>query len=140
MNDMANCQDCIHYKVCYVVDQMTDLQEYKTAKDLKDDCEACILTADVVPKSEYDNLKSQFDALDHECDRLEMAESNRHDAIEQAKTEVAREIFAEIELKLSENDSFEITSDGKGLDYFDAKLAEEIAELKKKYQEGEPND
>lgn len=54
-------------------------------------------TADVVPKSEYDNLKSQFEALDHECDRLERAESNRHDAIEQAKTEVARGIFAEID-------------------------------------------
>ena len=30
-----------------------------------------MLENDVVPKSEYDNLKMQFDALDCECDRLE---------------------------------------------------------------------
>ena len=53
-----------------------------------------------------------------------------------AKAEVAREIFEEIELKLSANDSFEILSDGKGLDYFDAHLEKDIAELKKKYTEG----
>ena len=82
-------------------------------------------TADVVPKSEYDNLQFQFEALDHECDRLEMAESNRHDAIEQAKTEVAREIFEEIEREIKNH----------GICYAQRK----IAELKKKYTEDQHN-
>ena len=53
------------------------------------------------------------------------------------KSEVAREIFEEIELKLSANRSGELLSDGKWFVCFDIQLAEEIAELKKKYTEGE---
>ncbi len=45
---MANCEDCIHFNVC----DYATLQEYKTEQDLKEDCSNCILTADVVPKSE----------------------------------------------------------------------------------------
>lgn len=89
-------------------------------------------TADVVPKSEVARLQE-------DVDRLQDINNRQVENIKLAKQEVAKQIFEEIELKLSENDSFEITSDGKGLDYFDAKLAEEIAELKKKYTEGEPN-
>ena len=83
-------------------------------------------TADVVPKSEYDNLKSQFEALDHECDRLERAESNRHDAIEQAKSEVAK-IFEEIE-NLFAVENFRLICNRQA-----------FAELKKKYTGGDNN-
>ena len=63
-------------------------------------CLECLPTADVVPRSEYDNLKFQFDALDRECDRLEKQESSRYDAIVEAKTELAREIFEEMEISI----------------------------------------
>lgn len=104
---------------------------------------ANIPTADVVPKSEYDNLKFQFDALDHECDRLERAESNRHDAIEQAKSEVAKifeELYNSVSSKIQPHIR-PICSDDLGFDAgfrngkTDALLdvLVIIAELKKKY-------
>ena len=64
-------------------------------------------TADVVPKSE----------------------------VEQAKQEVAREIFEEIENRLlPSNTSGEFRGDSiEWFDYYDLHLAEDIAELKKKY-------
>lgn len=107
---------------------------------------ANIPTADVVPKSEYENLKFQFDALDHECDRLERAESNRHDAIEQAKSEVAREIIGEINryLRLNEDIAQKCKEENgeKNQEYWKGKLAAFLqirgfidAELKKKYTE-----
>lgn len=102
-------------------------------------------TADVVPKSEYDNLKMRFDALDRECDRLEKAESEKHDKIIEAKAKVAREIFAYIEQeivaalesnykvisKFVESDDLYYTVKGKisalrGIEGF-------VEELKKKY-------
>lgn len=57
---------------------------------------------------------------------------------ENAKAEVAREIFAEIELKLSANMSSEFKDNGNNalwFDYYDSHLAEDIAELKNKYTE-----
>ena len=53
-------------------------------------------------------------------------------------SEVAREIFAEIENKLQANMSGEFRGDSvEWFDYFELHLAEDIAELKKKYTESE---
>lgn len=97
---MANCKDCIHYKVCYVVDQMTNLQEYKTAQDLKDDCETCILTSDVAPKSE-----------------------------------VAMEIFEDIEQIIENSKYQQLTPFGTEERYNPYLIKKHISELKKKYTE-----
>lgn len=51
------------------------------------------LKADVVPRSKYEKLEREFTELDFECERLEKVEENYH----KAKTDVAREIFEEIE-------------------------------------------
>lgn len=75
-----------------------------------------ITTADVVPKSE--SLP------------LDVHEALKQRAVEKAKADVAREIFAELETKapwFCENQT--------AYEHFN----EELAELKKKYQEGEPN-
>lgn len=53
-------------------------------------------------------------------------------------SEVAREIFAEIERLLFANQSGEFRGDSvEWFDYFDLHLAEDIAELKKKYESEE---
>ena len=120
----CNMYDGIKCKSCGIDDTLDFLENAQTA--------------DVVPKSEYDNLKMQFEALDRECDRLEKAESEKHDKFIEAKSEVAREIFEEIEPLLSANMSGEyIDESNEWFDYFDLHLAEDIAELKKKYTEGE---
>ena len=74
-------------------------------------------TADVVPKSE-----SEFDSIP-----VEVAQVLRDKAVEKAKVEVAREIFAEIE----KNECHDIS--GKTTMYM--LFTEELAELKKKYTE-----
>lgn len=52
------------------------------------------------------------------------------------RADVAREIFEEIEILLSANASGEFRGDSiEWFDYFDLHLAEDIAELKKKYME-----
>jgi hypothetical protein len=55
------------------------------------------------------------------------------------RIEVAREIFEEIERLLREHSDWEILCDGKSLWYYEESIGADIAELKKKYQEGEPN-
>lgn len=97
--------------------------EHRCERDLLDlICEAP--TADVVPKSEVAKEFTCFVGDPHKVDHCPYL-----DEIEKAKTEVAREIFAEIET---------------ALDAFDGSWANTvintqylIAELKKKYIEGE---
>ena len=103
--------------------------------------------ADVAPKSEVEKQKLEIWRLEGEIERLKHichsyalqygTVRDQQKVIDEAKAEVAREIFEEIELKLSANESLEILSDGKFLDYFDANLAKELAELKKKYVGGD---
>ena len=103
-------------------------------------------TADVVPKSEYDDLKFQFEAIDHECDRLEAAESRQYDAIVEAKAEVAREIFEEIEIILDPMIQLNYSIGTNHVDHIERAKAiaaegairafsDYVAELKKKYTE-----
>lgn len=122
-------------------------------------------TADVVPKSDYDAVVSAVDNSTKEFLKLhdtyqeQKAEIERLNQIldsyalqygtvtvkqavmDKAKAEVAREIFAEIEERLlPSNTSGEYRGDSiEWFDYYDLHLAEDIAELKKKYTEGEPN-
>ena len=56
--------------------------------------------------------------------------------IQKARTEVAREIFEEIEKALSDNFHADCQMGDCIEDYYDNNLQDDIAELKKKYTEG----
>lgn len=87
-----------------------------------------IPTADVVQKSEYDRLEKSFNELEQEAKGY----LNRIYGI---RADVAREIFEYIEERLlPSNTSGEFRGDSiEWFDYYDLHLAEDIAELKKKY-------
>ena len=87
-----------------------------------------IPTADVVSKSEYDRLEKSFNELKQEAKGY----LNRIYGI---RADVAREIFEYIEERLlPSNTSGEFRGDSiEWFDYYDLHLAEDIAELKKKY-------
>jgi hypothetical protein len=95
-------------------------------------------TADVVPRAEYD-------VLDAECSRLERYESRWCDEVFMARAKVAREIFAEIESSIKQRVLVveRLAEDSENEDYYtgcaDAycRIGGYIAELKKKYTEGE---
>jgi hypothetical protein len=114
-------------------------------------------TADVVPEREVDELEREFDELaeehsdliiekDHLFDEVERLTyllhcyalqygtvKDQQAVIDKAKTEVAREIFDEMQSCL-------IQRHWNGLDIISFEFdAVKYAELKKKYQEGEPN-
>lgn len=91
-----------------------------------------IPTADVVQKSEYNRLEKSFNELKQEAKGY----LNRIYGI---RADVAREIFEYIEERLlPSNTSGEFRGDSiEWFDYYDLHLAEDIAELKKKYIEEE---
>jgi hypothetical protein len=80
-------------------------------------------TADIVPKSEVDLYKKQVDELEDEL-------ASTYDKLENAKSNVAREIFEEIEQVVG---LFPIKNQCAIVSLV------EIAELKKKYTEGAPD-
>lgn len=142
---------------------LTDYSEASRYDIPIDDALNLAPTADVVPKSEYDAVVSAVDNSTREFLKLhdtyqeQNAEIERLNQIldsyalqygtvtvkqavmDKAKAEVAREIFAEIEERLlPSNTSGEYRGDSiEWFDYYDLHLAEDIAELKKKYTEGE---
>ena len=104
---MAECKDCIYHKMCYWVATFNE----------ETPCEHFISTADVVPKSEVERLKHILN-----CYALQYGTVvDQQRVIDEAKAEVAREIFAEIERETKNH----------GIAYTQRK----IAELKKKYTE-----
>lgn len=108
---MVTCNDCIHCCVCPIADGC----EYDDEQHIRDDCEYFAPTADVVPKSE---VEATVEKLMSATDKV----------ICEAKAEVAKEIFEEIEFEISQLD----------YDWGETKaIAIEgiIAELKKKYAE-----
>ncbi len=128
--------------------------EHRCERDLLDlICQAP--TADVVPKSEVERLVDKWigeENLTQDEKTLRLIEAVRDEAkryeryyfnheydklIAEAKAEGAREIFEEIERLLREHSDYEILCDGKSLWYYEESLGEDIAELKKKYTEGE---
>ncbi len=124
---MATCANCIHHSLC---DYNTNISGngkvrlvYAEGADVK--CSFFQNTADVVPKSEVEMLQGALKAEErHNELTMEMAQK----ALENAKAEVAREIFAEIE---------EYFTKPKGVWFWQMDLAK-IAELKKKYIPQEP--
>ena len=92
-------------------------------------------TADVVPRAEVDRLQRKYDlaVAEREANVKGFAEE-----LSKAKAEVAREIFAEIEKILNkrfvpehEEGIFEVSA------FYSVKIGKDIAELRKKYMEGE---
>ena len=138
-----NCKKCFHYKACK---EVASHSGYGDINYTEIQCKHFIPTADVVPKSEVDYWKQQtFNAcmnngyLDPKIITHLLENADGHDdptgeqgtdgletAISYAKSKLASEIFAEIE-KLK----------GTKYDWTDCVEWEGIAELKKKYTEGE---
>ena len=118
-------------------------------------------TADVVPKSEAEKLNKEFDELaeEHsdlivekdqlfviaemqkiEIEALKIANEKMYAAIEATKAEVAREIFEEIEEVFRQHTEGGYYLNGAWFhERLDLYTGDAIAELKKKYTEGEPN-
>ena len=118
---MAGCEKCIHFEPCSLLCQTRTILLGDRADEL---CKMFMPTADVVPKSEVAKEFTCFVGDPHKVDHCPYI-----DEIEKAKIEVAREIFEEIE-KLSHefmNNEHYIFGD----------MLWDIAELKKKYTEGE---
>ena len=141
---MANCfNDCIHSFVC----QYANHDEYPSAQQLKDDCRYCKFGIDVAPKSEVDRLVDKWigsgeltpnektlrliEALRDEAKRYERYYFNHEydKLIAEAKAEVAREIFDEIESELM------VTIDPIFFDGMARIWVDDFCELKKKYTE-----
>ena len=99
-----------------------------------------VSTADVVPKSEVEEAEAEIERLKHilDCYALQYGTvKEQQDVIDKANQEVAREIFEEIEKALSENFHADCQMGDCIEDYYDNNLQDNIAELKKKYTEGE---
>ena len=137
---MARCEDCIHYKVCD--DWAKSVNDEYCARVELHPCDNFINTADVVPKSEegaecpicYGTGRiGTTDWLTKGISKKQLAEEKAKAIAEHEqyiKTEVAREIFEEIESLLA----LYTYEDNYG-DYISTGLADEFAELKKKYTE-----
>ena len=84
-------------------------------------------TEDVVPRSEYEELSIELEAMRCAANSYKMH-------FENAKQEVAREIFEEIEEALAQH-SYAQCFQGEvcATSYFDYDLEDSVAELKKKY-------
>lgn len=103
---MATCNDCIHYGIC----------TFHITGNENEKCPHYTPTADVVPKSEVENIISNQRQRLNEYKKQIVTLQEK---LDQAKADSAKEIFEEI-LKI------------KGLELHDW---EAIAELKKKFEE-----
>jgi Na+-translocating ferredoxin:NAD+ oxidoreductase RnfC subunit len=136
VSDMASCyKDCIHCFVCQYVNH----EEYPTVQQLKDDCRNCLTATDVVPRSEVvemqkeqlgklKEIKSEIERVIVEYEAMRGAANSYKMHYEQAKAEVASEIFEEIDRMIFgtiiPNDCAIIS-------------IAQLAKFKKKYTEGE---
>jgi hypothetical protein len=128
---MVSCEDCIHNDVC----DYRGPERYATIQDMKNDCAYCIPTADVVPKSEFSIVGVQNMALENTNVDLQRclviaetvasaAVGKASEMIAEAKREVAREIFEDLEMYVEEHNGCSVNLSRC-----------EFAELKKKYTE-----
>jgi hypothetical protein len=126
--------ECIHFNPCnsnksIVVKKQTEGNDWGLHNSVENECKYFTPTADVVPKSEYDRLEKLFNDMTQEAEGY----LNRIYGI---RADVAMEIFAEIEKKsclISETNHS--TGSTRVVSYQIS--AEKLAELKKKYTEGE---
>ncbi len=113
----VQCFTCKHYDIGHDHVPCCYCEDYDKYIWLSADADTDIYTSD----------ESEFDSIP-----VEVAQVLKYKAVEKAKTEVAREIFAEID-KVREDCT--ITVDDRG--YFQlTKFEKNIAELKKKYTGG----
>lgn len=133
---MPRCEDCIHNECCSI---FIPIRVALCDDDADKKCELFKSAADVVPKSEYDRLEKLFNDMTQEAKGY----LNRLYGI---RAEVAREIFEEIEEYAElQIESLNIAEkvDSRGADFFGGGkqafvlLLDRLAELKKKYTEGE---
>lgn len=90
----------------------------------------------------YNDAQAEVERLQHilNCYALQYGTvTEQQEVINKAKAEAAREIFKEIENRLlPSNTSGEFRGDSvEWFDYYDLHLAEDIAELRKKYEENQ---
>ena len=111
------CEKCVHSDVC-VIKCMHRKEERKEMIA----CKNFMRKADVAPRAELDRVA-------RELERVENLYFAKDTQLENAKAEVAREIFAEIERSI-----FEIETPYQVLQCLPHGY---IAELKKKYAEGQ---
>ena len=117
---MANCRECIHWKKCSKTNGITRYYgEMIAADNVENLCEWFINAADVAPRAEVEMLKEKYEIV---YQPKAMIEAN-------AKAEVAREIFEDIEENAIEHDMY-----GRTLLFIGQGT---LAELKKKYTEGQ---
>ena len=109
---MARCEDCLHYNVCLNIESQH--LRIILAGDKAERCKRFMPTADVAPKSNYEDLKKEH--------------LNLIKGYAEMQKDYAREIFEEIERFIPQ---FEV-----GYFSYDS-LADGISKLKKKYTEGE---
>ena len=138
---MARCLNCIHLDICD--------RERQEKERLFCDCSDFLNDDDVVPKSEVEKLQSEVDRLkkDNEYILMQHRFQRRpsgdcwNDVIEKAKTDVVRKIFEEIESFINKKLALlsGVLTEGEIELAFKAlvMVQDYIAELKKKYTEGE---
>jgi hypothetical protein len=130
---MVTCNDCIHSCVCPIADGC----EYADEQHIRDDCEYFIPTADVVSKSKYDLAVAEREAN----------VKGFTEELAKVKAEVAREIFEEIGIiflqyykGLTNGEELKLLEPIKhAQEFLLNELVGDIANLKKKYTEGDLN-
>ena len=150
---MARCEECLHYELCsYNTYEQAkyfgrDKEIYITIKN-NTACKFFKPTADVAPRSEVDKLEYTLLGVMHSVDKwlegeeLEQDEVNRAitmrektlQIIENTKSEVAREIFAEIDSILKAHTTEQHYRGERFIPKsIDIGIERAIADLKKKY-------
>lgn len=129
---MARCEECLHFEVCEALEQGNGLMKVSPIH-----CGYYKPTADVVPKSEVDEIVRQWKEEANCWQNNYIAELCDN---EQIKQEVAREIFEEID-KIIDNhynrhifgveELFDVEKEA--VMNFSGDVTYDIAELKKKY-------
>ena len=144
---MARCEECIHEKVClHRANIQTDTYAYMGVNYDTKSCKHFMPTADVAPKSEVERLEKELDSKQFRCDscdRIMLTGAEHRYCVKQAKAEVARYIFEEIEKArkrwevVYSDDHFGYGGGAYG--YLESDVDHTIYELKKKYTGGENN-
>ena len=132
LKDMARVQD--PYKQSTILGVVSTIENFPTA--------------DVVPSEQVDNLEYTLAGVMHSVDKwLEGDELNQHEVnraatmrektlriVENARSEVAKEIFKEIAVAFASHYCSCLPSGAnEHYEYYEGDLADAIAELKKKY-------